>query len=124
MGRCAPGATASRPKPTRPSWRSCATSSSAPWKRRHRANSEGPAMTYTILGHCVRTGALGIGVATYSLAVGGLCPAIRSNVGVLTSQAFVNPELRGLGAALLASGFPAEQVVAQLKAADSRIEYR
>jgi uncharacterized Ntn-hydrolase superfamily protein len=81
-------------------------------------------MTYTILGHCSRTGALGLGVATYSLAVGGLCPAVRSNVGVVTSQAFVNPELRGLGATLLASGFPAAQTLEQLKAADPKIDYR
>ena len=81
-------------------------------------------MTYTILGHCSGTGAFGIGIATYSLAVGGLCPAIRSNVGVVTSQAFVNPELRGLGATLLANGFPAAQALEQLKAADPNIDFR
>jgi uncharacterized Ntn-hydrolase superfamily protein len=81
-------------------------------------------MTYTILGYCSRSGALGLGIATYSLAAGGLCPAIRSNTGVITSQAFVNPELRGLGATLLVNGFPAGQVLEQLKAADPNIDYR
>ena len=28
-------------------------------------------MTYTVIARCARTGQLGIGIATYSLAVGG-----------------------------------------------------
>lgn len=81
-------------------------------------------MTYTILGHCPRTGALGIAIATYSLAVGGLCPAIRSNVGAITSQAFANPELRVVGPSLLAAGYPAEQALELMKQADPHITFR
>lgn len=81
-------------------------------------------MTYTIIGHCSRSGAFGVGIATYSLAVGGLCPAVLSNRGALTSQALVNPELRVLGSALLAQGHPASQTVELLMRADPWIEYR
>lgn len=34
-------------------------------------------MTYTIIGRCDDTGRPGIGIATYSLAVGGYCPHYR-----------------------------------------------
>jgi uncharacterized Ntn-hydrolase superfamily protein len=60
-------------------------------------------MTYTLLARCPRTGALGVGIATYSLAVGSKCPAIASNVGAMTTQAFVNPTLKALGLRLLGS---------------------
>lgn len=81
-------------------------------------------MTYTILGWCEQTGRLGVGIATYSLGVGGLCPAVVSGAGALTSQAFVNPELRVLGARLLSAGHPAGQTLAMLRDADPLSEYR
>jgi uncharacterized Ntn-hydrolase superfamily protein/TfoX/Sxy family transcriptional regulator of competence genes len=82
------------------------------------------AMTYTILGLCQRTGRLGAAVATYSLGAGGLCPFAVANAGVGASMAFVNPELRVLGANLLAAGHSAPAVVAALKAADPSIAFR
>lgn len=81
-------------------------------------------MTYTILGFCERTGQLGMGVATYSLAVGSLCPAIVSNAGVLTAQSNLNPEMRTLGASLLAAGASAAHTCASLVQADSHPDYR
>lgn len=68
-------------------------------------------MTYTILARCPGSGHIGVGIATYSLAVGGLCPEIRSGAGAVTSQAFVNPELRRLGTNLLAAGHSARQTL-------------
>ena len=38
--------------------------------------------TFTVLGACKKTGQLGIGIATYSLGVGGYCPVLKSNLGV------------------------------------------
>ncbi len=81
-------------------------------------------MTYTILGFCERSGQVGIGVATYSLVVGALCPAIAANAGVIASQAFVNPEFRTLGLSLLRQAWPAEQVLGALKTADPNIDFR
>ncbi len=81
-------------------------------------------MTYTLIGRCGRTGALGVGVATYSLAVGGLCPAVISGVGAIASQAFVNPMLKTLGASLLRAGHPAVQVLGMLRDADPNFEFR
>lgn len=81
-------------------------------------------MTYTLLGRCGRTGALGVGIATYSLAVGGLCPVVISGVGALTSQAFVNPTLKSLGARMLRAGHPAPQVLEMLRGADPQFDFR
>lgn len=81
-------------------------------------------MTYTVLGFCERTGRLGVAAATYSLGVGGLCPFAVGNAGVGASMAFVNPELRFLGAELLAAGHSADAVVAGMKASDGLHEFR
>ena len=81
-------------------------------------------MTYTLLARCPRTGALGVGIATYSLAVGSKCPAIASSVGAITTQAFVNPTLKALGLRLLGLGHPAAQVLELLRGADSDFEFR
>ena len=81
-------------------------------------------MTYTLLARCPRTGALGVGIATYSLAVGSKCPAIASGVGAMTTQAFVNPTLKVLGLRLLGLGHPAAQVLELLRAADGDFEFR
>jgi uncharacterized Ntn-hydrolase superfamily protein len=81
-------------------------------------------MTYTILGQCGRTGQVGIGIATYSLVVGALCPAIDGTAGVVSSQSFVNPELRGLGLNLLRQGHPATQALELMQGADPQIEFR
>ncbi len=50
-------------------------------------------MTFTILGRDTSSGELGIGIATYSLAVGATCPQILPGVGVATSQASTNPAI-------------------------------
>ena len=43
-------------------------------------------MTYSIVARCPRTGQLGIGVASFSMAIGRYCDgAVRSNIGVLTN---------------------------------------
>lgn len=81
-------------------------------------------MTYTLIGRCGRTGALGVGVATYSLAVGGLCPVVVSGTGAIASQAFVNPLLKTLGARLLRAGHPAAQVLRMLGDADASFDFR
>ena len=67
--------------------------------------------TFTILAKCPRTGALGIAIATYSLGVGGYCPAINPQAGVLASQAFADPRLRPKGMQILESESSAEQAL-------------
>lgn len=80
--------------------------------------------TFTILARCPRTGALGIGVATYSLGVGGYCPAINPMAGVLSSQAFADPRLRPIGMRKLESGSSADGALKAIQDYDPYIEYR
>ena len=81
-------------------------------------------MTYTIAAHCPRTGQLGIGIATFSLAVGGYCPLVKSHVGAVSSQAYADPRLRGLAMRLLEMGYSPAGVLSALRSSDEFFEYR
>lgn len=81
-------------------------------------------MTYTLIARCPRSGAFGIGIATYSLAVGAKCPAIATGIGALTTQAFVNPTLKALGLRLMGQGHPAAHVLDLLRGADPNFDFR
>ena len=81
-------------------------------------------MTYTIAAHCPRTGQLGIGIATFSLAVGGYCPLVKSHVGAVSSQAYANPRLRRTAMRLLELGYSPDGTMAELRVADPHFEYR
>ena len=80
--------------------------------------------TFTILAKCPRTRALGIAMATYSLGVGGYCPAINPQAGVLASQAFADPRLRPIGMQILESGSSAGQALKGMQDADPYGDYR
>ena len=80
--------------------------------------------TFTILAKCPYTGALGVAIATYSLGVGGYCPAINPQAGVLASQAFADPRLRPIGMQILESGSSADQALKGMQDADSYADYR
>ena len=81
-------------------------------------------MTYTLIGRCPRTGRLGIGITTWSLAVGGYCPYIKSNLGALSSQAYADPRLGYLAMRLLELGYSPAKVVEELRGHDPHYEYR
>ena len=80
--------------------------------------------TFTILARCPRTGALGVGIATYSLGVGGYCPAISPGAGVLSSQAFADPRLRPIGIRILEAGSAADKALKGMQDSDPYIDYR
>ena len=81
-------------------------------------------MTYTILGYCKRTGQVGVGITTYSLNVGALCSRVEAGVGAISSQAFVNLDLRALGINLLRQGYPSNQIIEIMKSSDPNINFR
>lgn len=80
--------------------------------------------TFTIIGWCPTTYQLGVCLATYSLAVGGYCPSIKTHVGALSTQAFANPQLGPVAMRLLEMGFSPEKVLRELEEHDQYIEYR
>lgn len=81
-------------------------------------------MTYTVIGRCEESGKLGIAIATYSLAVGGYCPSIRSGVGAVSTQANVDPSLGPLAIRLLAMGYSAGKTLAELTESDAKFSWR
>lgn len=82
-------------------------------------------MTYSIIARCPRTGQLGLGVASYSLAIGMQCDAaVRPNVGVTFTQGSPNPRNNRLALNLLAQGFGPQQALRELAGSDPDGEYR
>ena len=81
-------------------------------------------MTYTVIGACRESGRLGIGIATYSIGVGGYCPFIERGLAALSTQAFANPALGPLAAAALREGADPEGVLTRLAAADPGFAFR
>lgn len=75
-------------------------------------------MTWSILARDSVTGALGVAVATKSLAVGGIVPHGAGRLGVLATQARFNPLYGVDGLRLLAEGRAAQEVLDILLAAD------
>jgi uncharacterized Ntn-hydrolase superfamily protein len=75
-------------------------------------------MTFSITARCPETGMLGIGVSTALLCVGALVPFIRSGVGAVATQSFVNPYIGINGLDELASGSSASEAIERLAAND------
>ncbi len=50
-------------------------------------------MTFSIVAHCPRTGMLGVAVATAVPAVGSMCSYVKTGVGAVSTQSWVNPYL-------------------------------
>ena len=80
--------------------------------------------TFTIMGRCSSTGQLGIGIATYSLAVGAYCPVVKPNIGAVSSQAYANPHLGILSMRLLELGFKPEKILKEMQDQDPYFSYR
>lgn len=81
-------------------------------------------MTFTILAHDPDADQVGIGIATVSLAVGGLCPFTTLAGDIVTSQAFARPELGLLVARMLSEGADMPTIEQALTAADPHIGHR
>src|SRR3981081_4251325 len=55
-------------------------------------NTQESRMTYSIVARCPRTGQFGIGIASYSIAIGLYCDgALRANTGVTLTLGFPCP---------------------------------
>lgn len=82
-------------------------------------------MSFSILARCARTGQLGLGVASYSIAVGIYCDAsVRPGIGVTFTQGNALPSNNRLALNALAQGWGSEQALRQLIENDPSFEYR
>jgi uncharacterized Ntn-hydrolase superfamily protein len=75
-------------------------------------------MTWSMIARDDATGRFGIIVATKFFAVGAVVPNIRTGVGAVATQAFVNPHYGPSGLDLMAAGKSAAETVAALTNAD------
>src|SRR6202790_2974844 len=87
-------------------------------------SKQGNAMTYTIIARCPRTGRLGIGTTTTSLACGRRNESVRPNVGISKSQAMYVRAHDPRALNLLASGFTPRAVMNVVEANDDDFEFR
>ncbi|MDR3537920.1 MAG: DUF1028 domain-containing protein [Acetobacteraceae bacterium] len=74
--------------------------------------------TFSIVARCKRTGHLGVAVATAVPAVGAVCPYIRSGIGAVSTQSWVNPYLAIDVLDAIAGGATAQAALDQAIAAD------
>ena len=76
-------------------------------------------MTYSIIARCPRSGQFGIGIASYSIAIGIYCDgAVRANTGVTLTLGSPNPRNNYLAINLLQQGRTAGQALTELLAND------
>jgi uncharacterized Ntn-hydrolase superfamily protein len=67
------------------------------------------AVTWSIIARDEPTGRVGIVVATRFFAVGAMVPHVRTGVGAVATQAFINPLYGPQGLALIEGGLSAEE---------------
>lgn len=81
-------------------------------------------MTWSIIARDEATGRVGIAVASCFFAVGAVVPYIRTGVGAIATQAFINPFYGPQGLALLQAGASAEDTVKFLTGGDDGRDHR
>jgi uncharacterized Ntn-hydrolase superfamily protein len=81
-------------------------------------------MTFSLVGRCERTGAVGAVIASASMAVAARCAAVRAGVGAVCSQSTTDPRLRGELLDAMAGGVAAGDALAALTGRTADIAYR
>lgn len=80
--------------------------------------------TFSITARCLRSGRLGVAIATRAMAVASRCPFVRAGIGAVTTQAYTDPRLGSTGIRLLALGFSARKVLHDLLESDAHHQHR
>ena len=81
-------------------------------------------MTFSIAGHCARTGMFGVAVTTSSIAVGARCPHARGGAGAVATQNITDPAYGPRILDLLAKGHDADDALARALVGQPFTEYR
>src|SRR5688500_3681054 len=82
-------------------------------------------MTYTIIARCPRTGRLGLGTASYTMAIGAYTDgAVRPNVGVTMTQGAPLQRNNRLAMNSLAQGCTPRLALSALEQNDDHFDYR
>ena len=80
--------------------------------------------TFSIVARCPRTGMLGIGTSTRSLAVGARVSHVRPRLGAVAIMAIADARLGYQALRLLKLGYRAQKVIDELVSSDLFAEYR
>lgn len=81
-------------------------------------------MTFSLIGRCARTGAMGIAATTGGIAVGARVAFVAFGIGAVLTQHRTDPRLGPRGIALLADGCTAAAAIAALAASAETPEWR
>jgi uncharacterized Ntn-hydrolase superfamily protein len=81
-------------------------------------------MTFSLVGRCERTGAVGAVIASASMAVAARCAAVRAGAGAVCSQSTTDPRLRGQLLDAMAGGVAAGDALAALVDRTADVAYR
>jgi uncharacterized Ntn-hydrolase superfamily protein len=81
-------------------------------------------MTFSLVGRCERTGAVGAVIASASMAVAARCAAVRAGAGAACSQSTTDPRLRTELLDAMAGGATAGGALAVLVSRTADVEYR
>ena len=80
--------------------------------------------TYSIVGHCTRTGMLGVVAGSTAVMMGSRVPYTKAGVGAIACQALINPYLGAAGVSLLEEGLSVEQALQRLVEGDNGRDLR
>jgi uncharacterized Ntn-hydrolase superfamily protein len=81
-------------------------------------------VTFSLVGRCERTGAVGAVIASASMAVAARCAAVRAGIGAVCSQSTSDPRLRGELLDAMAGGVAAGDALAALVDRTADVAYR
>jgi uncharacterized Ntn-hydrolase superfamily protein len=81
-------------------------------------------MTFSLAGRCARTGAVGVVIASASMAVAARCVAARAGVGAVCSQSTTDPRLREALLSAMADGAAAGDALATVVGHAADVAYR
>jgi uncharacterized Ntn-hydrolase superfamily protein len=81
-------------------------------------------MTFSLAGRCERSGAVGVVIASASVAVAARCVAVRAGVGAVCSQSTTDPRLREALLEAMAGGLTAGDAVTAVTGRAQDIAYR
>jgi len=81
-------------------------------------------MTFSLVGRCDRTGAVGAVIASASMAVAARCAAARAGAGAVCSQSATDPRLREALLEAMAGGAAAGDALTALAGRTEDIAYR
>jgi len=80
--------------------------------------------TFSIVGRSPATGMLGVAVSTAVPAVGSMCPYIRTGIGAISTQSWVNPYLAIEALHLMEIGLSAQEALDRVLADDDAKDLR